>query len=147
MIQAADVSACVAHASHPCYAHRHNLFPLPISSGVKIVSKEGKWALLSADFSVTQFSHLMKQLLWHGRNSYWHLAKLAQFVIHHRLIILVMQAVFLSIFHFSPIALYQGWLIVGYATIYMMVPMFSLVLDRLSAACEWPFLCRFLSMS
>jgi len=82
-----------------------------------------------------------------ARNSYWRLAKLAQFVIHHRLIILVMQAVFSSIFHFSPIALYQGWLIVGYATIYMMVPMFSLVLDRLSAACEWPFLCRFLSMS
>ena len=42
MIQAANVSACVARASHPCYAHRHNLFPLPISSGVKIVSKEGK---------------------------------------------------------------------------------------------------------
>ena len=41
-----------------------------------------------------------------------------------------MQAVFSSIFYFAPIALYQGWLMVGYATAYTMAPVFSLVLDR-----------------
>ncbi|KAI0282655.1 hypothetical protein BC826DRAFT_974171 [Russula brevipes] len=81
-------------------------------------------------FSVTQFSYLTKLLLWHGRNSYRRSAKLAQFVIHRGLIISVMQAVFSSIFYFAPIALYQGWLMVGYATIYTMAPAFSLVLDR-----------------
>jgi phospholipid-translocating ATPase len=30
----------------------------------------------------------------------------------------------------SAIALYQGWLQVGYATLYTMAPVFSLVLDR-----------------
>lgn len=30
----------------------------------------------------------------------------------------------------SPIAIYQGWLMVGYATAYTMLPVFSLVLDR-----------------
>ena len=79
---------------------------------------------------MTQFSHLTKLLLWHGRNSYRRSAKLAQFVIHRGLIISVMQAVFSSIFYFAPIALYQGWLMVGYATIYTMAPVFSLVLDR-----------------
>jgi len=79
---------------------------------------------------VTQFSHLTKLLLWHGRNSYRRSAKLAQFVIHRGLIISVMQAVFSSIFYFAPIALYQGWLMVGYATLYTMAPVFSLVLDR-----------------
>jgi phospholipid-translocating ATPase len=79
---------------------------------------------------VTQFSYLTKLLLWHGRNSYRRSAKLAQFVIHRGLIISVMQAVFSSIFYFAPIALYQGWLMVGYATIYTMAPVFSLVLDR-----------------
>jgi hypothetical protein len=73
---------------------------------------------------------LTKLLLWHGRNSYRRSAKLAQFVIHRGLIISVMQAVFSSIFYFAPIALYQGWLMVGYATIYTMAPVFSLVLDR-----------------
>ncbi len=101
-----------------------------LASGVGIVGKEGKQASLAADFSVTQFSHLTKLLLWHGRNSYRRSAKLAQFVIHRGLIISVMQAVFSSIFYFAPIALYQGWLMVGYATIYTMAPVFSLVLDR-----------------
>lgn len=98
--------------------------------GVGIVGKEGKQASLAADFSVTQFSFLTKLLLWHGRNSYRRSAKLAQFVIHRGLIISIMQAVFSSIFYFAPIALYQGWLMVGYATVYTMAPVFSLVLDR-----------------
>jgi len=41
-----------------------------------------------------------------------------------------MQAVFSAIFYFAPIALYQGWLMIGYATFYTMAPVFSLVLDR-----------------
>ncbi|KAJ2919629.1 hypothetical protein MD484_g852, partial [Candolleomyces efflorescens] len=98
--------------------------------GVGIVGKEGKQASLAADFSVTQFSYLTKLLLWHGRNSYRRSAKLAQFVIHRGLIISIMQAVFSAIFYFAPIALYQGWLLVGYATMYTMAPVFSLVLDR-----------------
>ncbi|KIY64966.1 phospholipid-translocating P-type ATPase [Cylindrobasidium torrendii FP15055 ss-10] len=97
--------------------------------GVGIVGKEGKQASLAADFSVTQFSYLTKLLLWHGRNSYRRSAKLAQFVIHRGLIISIMQAVFSAIFYFAPIALYQGWLMVGYATVYTMAPVFSLVLD------------------
>ena len=98
--------------------------------GIGIAGKEGKQASLAADFSLLQFSHLGKLLLWHGRNSYQRSAKLSQFIIHRGLIISVMQAVFSSIFFFAPIALYQGWLMVGYATVYTMAPVFSLVLDR-----------------
>ncbi|OAD71393.1 hypothetical protein PHYBLDRAFT_31637 [Phycomyces blakesleeanus NRRL 1555(-)] len=98
--------------------------------GIGIVGKEGKQASLAADFSITQFSHLTKLLLWHGRNSYKRSAKLSQFVIHRGLIISVMQAVFSALFYFAPIALYQGMLIVGYATLYTMAPVFSLVLDQ-----------------
>ncbi|KAF5389366.1 hypothetical protein D9757_004373 [Collybiopsis confluens] len=98
--------------------------------GVGIVGKEGRQASLAADFSLTQFSFLSTLLLWHGRNSYRRSATLAQFVIHRGLIISIMQAVFSAIFYFAPIALYQGWLMVGYATAYTMMPVFSLVLDR-----------------
>ncbi|KAK3056062.1 putative aminophospholipid-translocase [Extremus antarcticus] len=98
--------------------------------GVGIVGKEGKQASLAADFSITQFSHLTKLLVWHGRNSYKRSAKLAQFVIHRGLIISVCQTVFSVASHFEPIALYRDWLLVGYATIYTMAPVFSLVLDR-----------------
>ncbi|KAI9317371.1 phospholipid-translocating P-type ATPase [Zopfochytrium polystomum] len=98
--------------------------------GVGIVGKEGRQASLAADFSVTQFSFITRLMLWHGRNSYKRSAKLSQFVIHRGLIISVMQAVFSAIFYFAPLPLYQGWLLVGYATIYTMAPVFSLVLDK-----------------
>ncbi|KAJ3089562.1 putative aminophospholipid-translocase [Quaeritorhiza haematococci] len=84
--------------------------------GVGIVGKEGKQASLAADFSVTQFNKRS--------------AKLSQFVIHRGLIISIIQAVFSAIFYFAPIALYQGMLLVGYATLYTMAPVFSLVLDK-----------------
>ncbi|EJU00637.1 phospholipid-translocating P-type ATPase [Dacryopinax primogenitus] len=98
--------------------------------GIGIVGKEGKQASLAADFSINQFSYLTKLLVWHGRNSYKRSAKLSQFVIHRGLIIAIVQAVFSAIFYFAPIAIYQGWLLVGYATVYTMAPVFSLVLDR-----------------
>lgn len=98
--------------------------------GVGIVGKEGRQASLAADFSITQFHHLTKLLVWHGRNSYKRSAKLAQFVIHRGLIISVCQTVYSISTHFQPHILYRDWLLVGYATVYTMAPVFSLVLDR-----------------
>jgi phospholipid-translocating ATPase len=98
--------------------------------GLGIVGKEGKQASLAADFSLNQFSHISRLLLWHGRNSYKRSAKLSQFIIHRGLIISIMQAIFSAMFYFAPIALYQGFLLVGYSTIYTMAPVFSLVLDK-----------------
>ncbi|CCE83184.1 Piso0_003756 [Millerozyma farinosa CBS 7064] len=97
--------------------------------GVGIVGKEGKQASLAADFSVDQFCYLLKLLLWHGRNSYKRSAKLAQFVIHRGLLISVAQAIYSIASKFEPLALYQGWLMVGYSTVYTMAPVFSLTLD------------------
>ncbi|CUM47491.1 uncharacterized protein AC631_04948 [Debaryomyces fabryi] len=97
--------------------------------GVGIVGKEGKQASLAADFSIDQFCYLLKLLLWHGRNSYKRSAKLGQFVIHRGLLISVAQAVYSISSKFEPLALYQGWLMVGYSTFYTMAPVFSLTLD------------------
>eukprot|EP00118_Oscarella_pearsei_P009119 m.50700 g.50700 ORF g.50700 m.50700 type:complete len:1112 (+) comp34080_c0_seq24:19-3354(+) len=98
-------------------------------AGIGIVGKEGKQASLAADFSITQFQHIGRLLVWHGRNSYKRSASLSQFVIHRGLIISAMQAVFSTVFYFVSVALYEGFLMVGYATIYTMFPVFSLVLD------------------
>uniref|UniRef100_A0A8C2ZW59 Phospholipid-transporting ATPase n=1 Tax=Cyclopterus lumpus TaxID=8103 RepID=A0A8C2ZW59_CYCLU len=40
------------------------------------------------------------------------------------------KAVFSSVFYFASVPLYQGFLMVGYATMYTMFPVFSLVLDQ-----------------
>ncbi|XP_072561479.1 probable phospholipid-transporting ATPase IIB isoform X2 [Paramormyrops kingsleyae] len=98
--------------------------------GIGIEGKEGKQASLAADFSITQFKHIGRLLMVHGRNSYKRSAALGQFVMHRGLIISTMQAVFSSIFYFASVPLYQGFLMVGYATIYTMFPVFSLVLDQ-----------------
>lgn len=98
--------------------------------GVGIVGKEGRQASLAADFSIISFHHLTKLLVWHGRNSYKRSAKLAQFVMHRGLVISVCQTVYSIATHFEPHALYRDWLLVGYATVYTMMPVFSLVLDK-----------------
>jgi len=40
------------------------------------------------------------------------------------------QVVFSAIFYFNTIAIYSGWLVVGYSTLYTMFPVFSLVFDE-----------------
>ncbi|XP_047622872.1 probable phospholipid-transporting ATPase IIB isoform X3 [Phacochoerus africanus] len=98
--------------------------------GIGIEGKEGRQASLAADFSITQFKHIGRLLMVHGRSSYKRSAALGQFVMHRGLIISTMQAVFSSVFYFASVPLYQGFLMVGYATVYTMFPVFSLVLDR-----------------
>jgi len=99
-------------------------------AGIGIVGKEGRQASLAADFSITQFKYIARLLLVHGRNSYKRSASLSQFVIHRGLIITTMQVIFSSVFYFVSVSLYPGFLMVGYATIYTMFPVFSLVLDK-----------------
>jgi len=98
--------------------------------GVGIVGKEGKQASLAADFSITEFQHLRRLLLWHGRLSYKRSAVLSQFIIHRGLIITVIQALFSVVFFFVAIPIYNGFLMLGYATIYTSLPVFSLVFDE-----------------
>ncbi|GAM20866.1 hypothetical protein SAMD00019534_040410, partial [Acytostelium subglobosum LB1] len=98
--------------------------------GIGIVGKEGKQASLAADFSINQFSYLSRLILWHGRNSYKRSASLSQFVIHRGLIISFIQCVFSAIYYFAALSIYNGTLLVGYATVYTNAPIFSLILDE-----------------
>lgn len=95
--------------------------------GIGIVGKEGMQAALASDFSIEQFKYLEGLLLWHGRLSYKRSAALSQFVIHRGLIISVLQTVFTCSFYYVAIPIYNGWLMLGYSTIYTTLPVFSLV--------------------
>ena len=98
--------------------------------GVGIPGREGRQASMAADFSVAQFAHLVRLLLWHGRNNYKRSARLAQFVVHRGLIIAVIQMCFSAFFYFAAISVFSGLLMVGFATVFTMLPIFSLVLDE-----------------
>ena len=98
--------------------------------GIGIVGKEGKQASLASDFSINEFKYLRRLILWHGRLSYKRSSVLSQFVIHRGLIITVIQAIFSIIFYFVAIPVYNGYLMLGYSTIYTNFPVFSLVFDE-----------------
>eukprot|EP00347_Sterkiella_histriomuscorum_P020592 403337222 len=98
--------------------------------GIGIVGKEGMQASLASDFSIMEFGYLRKLILWHGRLSYKRSAVLSQFVIHRGLIISVIQGIFIILFYFVAIPVYNGFLMLGYATLYTSLPVFSLVFDR-----------------
>jgi phospholipid-translocating ATPase len=98
--------------------------------GVGIVGKEGKQASLAADFSILEFRSLKLLLLWHGRLSYKRSAVLSQFVIHRGLIISIIQVIFSFMFYFTSIPIYNGYLMLGYATFYTSLPVFSIVFDE-----------------
>lgn len=111
--------------------------------GIGIVGKEGKQASLASDFSIDEFRYLQRLMLWHGRLSYKRSAVLSQFVIHRGLIIAIIQAIFSIVFYFVAIAIYNGYLILGYSTVYTMFPVFSLVTDEdvsESAVMKFPIL-------
>ena len=113
---------------------------------IGVVGKEGRQASLAADFSFAQFNQIGR--LVHGRNSYKRFASLSQFVMHRGLIIIVMQVASCLLKYFFTLDLsctagyflcrvllqlgvsIPGFLMVGYATIYTMLPVFSLVIDK-----------------
>lgn len=98
--------------------------------GVGIYGKEGIQAALASDFSISQFSDLNSLLFWHGRLSYKRSSLLSQFIIHRGTIITIMQTIFCTLYFFIPIPIYNGALLLGYSTIFTMLPVFSLVLDE-----------------
>ena len=115
--------------------------------GIGIVGKEGKQASLAADFSILEFKTIKLLFLWHGRLSYKRSAILSQFVIHRGLIISIIQIIFSFMFYFTSIQIYNGYLMLGYATVYTSLPVFSIVFDEdvdLASVIKFPVLYKIL---
>jgi phospholipid-translocating ATPase len=62
--------------------------------------------------------------------SYKRSAKLSQFVVHRGMIISMIQAIFTVVYFSVAIPIYNGFLIVGYTTLYTTLPILGLVLDE-----------------
>lgn len=69
-------------------------------------------------------------MYWHGRLAYKRSSLLAQFIIHRGVIITIMQTIFIIQFYFVPLPIYNGVLMLGYSTVFTMLPVFSLILDE-----------------
>ncbi len=62
--------------------------------------------------------------------SYKRSASLSQFVVHRGLIITMNQMLFIIVFYYCSIAIYNGWLMMGYVTVFTCLPVFCLILDE-----------------
>ena len=98
--------------------------------GIGIVGKEGLQASLAADYSILEFNYLDTLLLWWGRLAYKNTSQMSNFIIHRGLIISLIQFIFSCMFYYNSVALYNGWLIMGYSTVYTCFPSISVLLDQ-----------------
>ena len=55
---------------------------------------------------------------------------LSQFVIHRGMIISIIEFLFIIIFYYVSISIYNSYLLMGYSTCYTTLPVFSIVLDE-----------------
>jgi phospholipid-translocating ATPase len=85
---------------------------------------------LASDFSILKFKHLSRLVLWHGRLAYKNTSVMAQFVIHRGLIISIIQCIFSLVFYSVAIPIYNGYLMLGYTTVYTMLPVLCLIFDE-----------------
>lgn len=98
--------------------------------GIGLEGKEGTQAALSSDFSITEFKAILPLFLWMGRLSYLRTGLLSNFIFHRGLIVSIIQFLYTVMYGFSPVPLYNGYLLLGYATIFTCLPVFCLVFDE-----------------
>ena len=98
--------------------------------GIGIVGKEGLQASLASDFSIKEFKSLNILLLWWGRIAYKNTSTMANFIVHRGLIIAFCQFFFSLMFYFNAVALYNGFLTLGFSTFFTCLPIISILLDR-----------------
>ncbi|KAG5491748.1 hypothetical protein JIQ42_01656 [Leishmania sp. Namibia] len=111
--------------------------------GIGIEGVEGKQASMAADFSITKFSHCLRLIMWHGRNSYQRTCRLSQFIMHRGIVYSVVQTVFSVLFAGTTMSVFNGYLLMGYSSVFTLAPAFALVLDEdfsESDVHEYPFL-------
>lgn len=118
--------------------------------GVGIVGKEGSSAALAADYALVRFCDILPLLLYHGRWSYKATARLANLVIHRGTVIFVLQAIFCYLFQLCPVSIYDGYLLMGYSTVYTFAPILATVFScdvTVAKALQFPELYRELSVN
>lgn len=102
---------------------------LESSIGVGIEGLEGRQAALASDVSILQFDQLNRLLLNNGRLCFYRTSQLVSFIIHRGSVLFFIQIFFMITNCYVPLFLYNGYLTLGYATVFTHMPVFSLIWD------------------
>jgi len=82
--------------------------------GVGISGKEGQQAANSADFSISQFKHLKRLLLLHGRWNYRRAAKVVLYSFYKNIVVTLCLVVFMYPSFMSGFCLFEEWMFNSY---------------------------------
>lgn len=99
------------------------------SVGIGVEGREGMQASLASDYSITQFQHVIYLFLWHGRMSFVRSSKLAGLVIHRGFLFVTIQYLFMCVFSFITIRIYNSYLTMLYGTLFTNLIVFSVIFD------------------
>ncbi|EUD74459.1 phospholipid-translocating ATPase [Plasmodium vinckei petteri] len=97
--------------------------------GIGVLGKEGKQVVHDSDIIVSKFKNIKKLILYYGNNTFLQTSSLCSFLIHRGFILTYLQFIYSYIFFSIPVAIFQGWLQIGYTTYYTTTPFLSLLLD------------------
>eukprot|EP00792_Barthelona_sp_PAP020_P009282 TRINITY_DN3285_c0_g1_i3.p1 TRINITY_DN3285_c0_g1~~TRINITY_DN3285_c0_g1_i3.p1 ORF type:complete len:1044 (+),score=271.26 TRINITY_DN3285_c0_g1_i3:105-3236(+) len=98
--------------------------------GFGIEGKEGKQASMAADYSITQFSHSVRLVLWHGRSACRSGSLMVQFIVHRGLLISFIQTLYSYVYYYAAASIYDGTLLFCYSTVYTVLPVMALLFDE-----------------
>lgn len=99
------------------------------SIGIGIEGREGLQASLASDYSITDFQNVLQLFLWHGRMSFVRTSKLAGLVIHRAILFVAVQYLFMCMFYFVTIRIYNSYLCMFYGTLFTNLIVFSVIFD------------------
>lgn len=93
--------------------------------GVGISGKEGRQAVLAADYSFAQFRFLERLLLVHGRWSYWRMAKFLNYFFYKNFAFTLVQFWYNLFTGYSAQTLYNDWFLSLYNVCFTSLPVLA----------------------
>ncbi|XP_065672695.1 phospholipid-transporting ATPase ID isoform X3 [Hydra vulgaris] len=94
--------------------------------GVGISGKEGRQAVLAADYSFAQFRFLERLLMVHGRWSYWRMSKFLGYFFYKNFAFTLVQFWYSFFNGFTAMTLYDTWFLSVYNVCFTSLPVLAL---------------------
>ena len=98
--------------------------------GIGIDGNEGRQASMASDFSVMKFKNILKLFLWHGRINYTNITLLTNFVIHRGFIITVFQLLFMVMFNYINMNIFNAMLNLYFGTFFTNFSVIAIVFAK-----------------
>ena len=103
--------------------HRANI-------GIGIMGKEGRQAALASDIAISEFRHLQRLLLIHGRYDSYRTSWLTQFCFYKSIVLVIVQLGYMFWNGFSAISFISDFNLMTYNAVFTLFPVILFLVDK-----------------